>query len=622
MHTYADRIPDGNIRAYTPSQNRSKTERNFQFEDNRTEFIAQRKHAEAAKKQALQQKESLPHFAQSMSNETMMQRSCMPPPLQLKSNSQDVIQGVLIYQNKKYNSIEDLEKRLGFSLKNKLGSSKSKPSERARISQERWNTLNKIAQDPDEEYELPNMLKVGAESMNKLKAGIASYIHNKNRLALKSEKQSPSGNSTIGDTSSFRGEVSEMVRFIKERNMKKKHSVFPIENIESTAHEASKDSQGEGFTEELKLVCEILKARPNVQVQMGVVAPALYNLYLGYEPPDSTTQIRGRVGGDITIWEPQEARNNKPKHTFIQAKACVATSMKKNVEGAANQLASLTASGDPKNKAAQREFTMTGPSYEGVIYIVSADGKRPSSKTLETYASNAFNKHPEFVHKVIFKFWNYSGKDEYLIYTSVNRKGSEQSTNPLTQDVSGLPPISFDDASSTTTQNSHDENENNNNIREVNESEIYKELNKILGRHHIGKKSDIGKQIKSQIMNLLRSNKIKGITKVRNRDTFSMNYELDLAKALNERFQKSKETIQLPVNRQLSKKKPTNKITTKAKEQNLKKKKELENKGLKQTNSSLIVPLFLLVIVSAALYTIFSYSSSSLDDFTFGGQDT
>jgi hypothetical protein len=114
------------------------------------------------------------------------------------------------------------------------------------------------------------------------------------------------------------------------------------------------------------------------------------------------------------------------RSTFIQAKTANKRTVKKNVLEAGNQLAGLTASGKPGGKQAQREFTLTGPQYEGAIFVRLIDNLDPTA--LAEIAGDVMRKHPDYVSRVVFR--DMTGYFE----VSKDRKVTHSSHNPLLDD--------------------------------------------------------------------------------------------------------------------------------------------------------------------------------------------
>ncbi|MEH2213261.1 eCIS core domain-containing protein [Nostoc sp.] len=313
------------------------------------------------------------------------------------------IQRILKYGPYTLRNEEDVKKRI---KENDLLSSKVKPQNKDQVKKERMDALIDLVKD--------EKIEVTANNKQTLIEEVT-----KHQTFLQNQRAGLTAGSSTSSTSAEEQFTDVIESYVKE--LQDTQRVFPSKEIINVAKKAQKDS---GFMNELTLALTIVKEEKEAKVQLGKVRQNDLPSYLGYELSESLVQ--GGVGADITIWRKKESGK---KTTFIQAKTANKNTVKSNVESAANQLASLTASGDPQGKLDQREFTLTGSSYEGVIFVTILD-ESVDIDTLKKIAISAIEKQSLYVHRVIYEFP--ISKTYYSMEKESNKLEFHQH-NPLTQ---------------------------------------------------------------------------------------------------------------------------------------------------------------------------------------------
>jgi len=207
-------------------------------------------------------------------------------------------------------------------------------------------------------------------------------------------------------------------------------NVFPKDTITKLAAMVTGPT-AYGWLHELRIARDLAVSEPTALIQVGAHSPSFeielaLKKFFGddYRVSASTTPAKGRVGGDVVVWRKNDTNQ---RTTFIQAKTATKKTLAGNVEEAANQLASLTASGSSVGKAHEREFTYTGGAYEGAImveYMPRIDWKLMKSAALDALQG----KHHKFVHRVVYKDATAS---DYTEFTRDKPDGTSSETNPL-----------------------------------------------------------------------------------------------------------------------------------------------------------------------------------------------
>lgn len=327
----------------------------------------------------------------------------------------DIIQGYFYWGNAKIDSKEQVER---FFSEASVSSSKLKASQKKAIIAQRMQALMDAALSENDEGKavdkegLISLITKFDTGRKLLEKGMAAGPAAAGAKVSASEMQKTQDTSMLGER------LSTLVQSLLQTKR-----IFPSDHVYTTAKKALGE-HGSGFFVELTLALKILTSKPKVKVQLGVVGHTAILGYLGpgFSLEESKSRIKGLVGGDLTIWEPTEQQPAK-KHTFIQSKTATDRTLDENVIAAANQLASLTASGNPAGKSAEREYTMTGPSFEGAIFVMFT-GEASTSK-FNKIGATALSRHPEFVHKIVFECMDGS------FYVFTRDGGSYQKTNPL-----------------------------------------------------------------------------------------------------------------------------------------------------------------------------------------------
>ncbi len=462
-------------------------------------------------------------------------------PTMFKPIQNPVAQGFFMYGPRRFDTQAQVESVFS---KSDVDSTKIKRGDKVRVLNERWQALIDMAESDQNEGRaasgtLVSLVTKFMSDQRLLSAGIPGDSGGAGLV-------SASGMQESGDTSCLGPDRQEVVDYILSTKR-----AFPIESIFKTAKD-SMGAQGSGFFVELKLAAHILQSRPSVKVQFGVVNPSFLSEYLGFTPEESEAPVKGMMGGDLTVWEHPAAES--AKHTFIQSKTATDRTLSENVEAAANQLASLTASGDPVGKLAQREYTMTGPSFEGGIFVLFT-GQADADK-LTKAAAHAIGRHPEYVHKVVFELM---GGGFFIVSQGEGSHYSE--TNPYADDVSGLSMPSRVEAGSSSGDGKEemsvsegkrpalgggggpadDQEAGDGGVSEV---ALRGELNSMLDLHRISKKGSLRSEIKNQLIAAISRGEIEGITKVADRDSFVISDDSTLRAEMH-RLMRSTQTIQI-----------------------------------------------------------------------------
>lgn len=510
-----------------------------------------------------------------------------------------VTQGFFMWGTEVINSQAQVEEKFSRST---VGSSKIKSKDKARVLGERWKGLIDMATSATDEgtaqnsKELVGLVSMFISGQRLLSAGITSGG------GKDAGPVSVSAMMETGDTSCLKEDRREVVDYILSTKR-----AFPKQSIYKTAKD-SMGAQGYGFFVELKLAESILVSRPHVKVQIGVVNPLDLSAYLGFTPEESGEPVTGLVGGDITVWEHPEAP--APKHSFIQSKTATDTTLTENVDAAANQLASLTASGNPSGKSAQREYTMTGPSFEGGIFVLFT-GRFDAAK-LSNAALRAINRHPLFVHKVVFQL----GGDGFYVVSAEGGGGVFSKTNPFADDVSGLSIPARAEAGSSSGDGKEemsvsegkrpalgggggpadDHEEGDGGLSEV---ALRGALNSMLDHNKIAKKGSLRSEIKIQLIAAISRGEVAGITKVADRDSFVISDDTTL-RAEVYRLTRSSQTIAIEDPRPAA---VQSSVTPKEKA-------ELAKSGITIGRGKILFAIALLVLGFAVLYQKYFASPS------------
>ena len=351
------------------------------------------------------------------------------------------LQGVFKFGPTTYDTAEKV--RADFK-REQLGSSKKlAKSERDLLLNERWQALQDMAASATDYGSLGG----SAKDLTGLKNAVANHVNQSKVLAsgLPQSLAKTKGKTTVSASGMLESGSTESLPPLLKKivdALLKSGRAFPKENILKTAKEAT-GAQGHGFFHEPSLAAELLDSG-DVMIQLGVVPPIQLPRYLGFDPVASKTPAKGFVGGDVTVWErpPTSAMAVVGRSTFIQAKTANRGTVKDNVMEASNQLAGLTASGDPVGKEVEREHTFTGPTYEGAIYVTLLDPV--DTAYLAKIANDAMQKNPAYVSRVVFK---YALDGSYFEVTASNKKESlVDKKNPLAR---GGPQIKKSAASSS-----------------------------------------------------------------------------------------------------------------------------------------------------------------------------
>jgi hypothetical protein len=336
------------------------------------------------------------------------------------------VQGVFMFGPKKYDTAE---KVVADFNREQLGSSKLKKTERERVLDERWEALQEMAVSKTDYGSLGSSTK----DLTALKGAVANYVNQSKVLAttgLPLSLAKTKGKATVSASGmAASGSTDDLPQPLKgyvDKLINSKGRAFPDENIWTTAKNAT-GANGGGYVHELALAAELLDSG-EVRIQLGVVDPSQLKGYLGFDPIASETPAKGFFGGDVTVWErpPTSAMAKAGRSTFIQAKTANRGTVKEHVIAASNQLAGLTASGNPVGKEVEQEHTFTGPTYEGAIYVTLVDDV--DTGLLAKIADAAIRKNPQYVSRVVFKF---AIDQSYFEVTKQDTEGHFQKGNPL-----------------------------------------------------------------------------------------------------------------------------------------------------------------------------------------------
>lgn len=514
-------------------------------------------------------------------------------PSKFKPIQNPVTQGFFMWGPRRFDTQAQVE---SFFSKSDIDSTKIKRVDKVRVLNERWQGLIDMATSDQNE---------GSATSGSLVSLVSKFISDQRLLSAGIPGDSDGGAGLVsasgmlasGDTSCLGPARQEVVDYILSTKR-----AFPKANIFKTAKD-SMGAQGSGFFVELKLAAHILQSRPRVKVQFGVVNPRFLSEFLDFMPEESATPVKGMMGGDLTVWEHSAAAS--AKHTFIQSKTATDRTLSENVEAAANQLASLTASGDPVGKSAQREYTMTGPSFEGGIFVLFT-GDADVEK-LTKVAVHAMGKHREYVHKVVFELM-IGG----FFIVSQGEGGHFSRTNPYADDVSGLSMPSRAEAGSSSGDGKEEmsvsegkrpvlgggpaDDEGDGGVSEV---ALRGALNSMLDHNRITKKGSLRSDIKTQLIAAIARGEIEGITKVPDRDSFVISDDTTLRAEVH-RLTRSTQTIEIadprPASVQAS-------VTPKEKA-------ELAKSGITIGRGTILFGIALLVLGFAMLYQKYFASPS------------
>lgn len=325
--------------------------------------------------------------------EGVLQQKLNPAP----RPPQPVVQGYFTYGHRRFDSAAAVTAAFEKSQLSSADLSKrirrgDKSAETA--LDERWQALQDMADSPANQGH--------AGDATALKNLAANFVSQQKVLALglqigeagAEQGVSASNMAETGDLTGLREDLKPATA-----KLLKSPRAFPNINIARVAKKAM-GMNGHGFQIELELAASLLDNR-NVFVQLGVVPPQDLQHYLGFDPAKSSIKPKGFVGGDVAVWE-NPAAAVTGKTTFIQSKSANAATVKENVEAAANQLAGLTASGEPAGKDAEREFTLTGRDYEGAIYVALGDDI--DARNLIKIADDAFGARADHVKRVVYRY--------------------------------------------------------------------------------------------------------------------------------------------------------------------------------------------------------------------------
>ena len=516
------------------------------------------------------------------------------------------VQGYFFWKGEKIDSREAVEKKF---TKLNLDSSKIKRSDKAVELEDRWKALIAMAETNNNEGSAANkdtlvpLVTNFRSQMKLLEAGISGSSDANKNISVSRMLESR-------DYHELGSKLAELVKVILATER-----AFPPENILKTAKNAT-GTQGSGFFVELNLGLNILKNRPAVFVQFGVVSPSLLKERFGVNAEKSTTKVKGLVGGDLTVWEPHATET--AKHTFIQSKTATDKTLDENVMAAANQLASLTASGDPTGKSAQQEFSITGPTFQGVIFVLFT-GNADIKKLAKT-ARSAMNKHKLFVHKVVYELI-----DGFFVVSSEQQDGKFTKENPLTEDVSGfsLPASSSkEEKGEKGKEPKHDEAVNLKHSVDTSEthsdnlissSVLRDKLNKILAQHGYKKKDKFSKEVISTILKKLSEGVEKGVRPAAKKDAFLIDANLDLNSVLNV-LVNSNLSIKVPIPVKLTDTKTDSADVIPAAKEKIKtndalvmheQRAQLERKGVKFTNGQIVLTLAIVFGFAALIFNLF-----------------
>jgi hypothetical protein len=354
--------------------------------------------------------------------EGVLQQKLNPAPLP----AQPVVQGYFTYGHRRFDSAAAV---LALLEKSQLSSADlSKRIRRGdktaeKTLDERWQAVQDMADSPVNQGH--------AGDVTALKNLAANYVSQHKVLAAgfhvgeagAEQGVSASNMAATGDLTGLREDLKPATA-----KLLKSPRAFPDINIAKVAKKAM-GMNGHGFQIELELAASLLDNR-NVMVQVGVVPPQDLPHFLGFDPAESSIKPKGFVGGDVAVWE-NPAAAVSGRTTFIQSKSANAATVKENVEAAANQLAGLTASGEPAGKDAEREFTLTGRDYEGAIYVALGDDV--DARNLVKIADGAFGARRDHVKRVVYRYPD----GTYFEVTPADPKasgkdrGTFSKTNPL-----------------------------------------------------------------------------------------------------------------------------------------------------------------------------------------------
>jgi hypothetical protein len=330
----------------------------------------------------------------------------------------------------------------------KIGSSKTPRSgpKRKKDLDERWGVLVEMAKSDEVEG-----AAYGKDLYGQLKELIGKFRGKMRAMSSltapapspsSSSSSSSSTSSTSSSTSSTSGgskatRAAERAKTLGDK-LKQLGNVITEEKINSLVKQASALT-GYGWYHEMLVAYDLAEAEPSAVVQVGVLPKYEIDAALqakfgtDYQAAPTTTEPKGKIGGDVTVWRKTATQK---RTTFIQAKTAVSTSLRANVLEAANQLASLTASGDEEGKAWEREFTFTGNSYEGAIAVQYTPPIQ--FQVLKDAASEVFDdaKVGKFVDRVVYEEYPVTAGDAYTEFTRQNRDGKSSPVSPLTNSQS------------------------------------------------------------------------------------------------------------------------------------------------------------------------------------------
>jgi hypothetical protein len=174
-----------------------------------------------------------------------------------------------------------------------------------------------------------------------------------------------------------------------------------------------------GLWHEFTIAREALRERPDAVVQIGALDAGSIKGALAHfglkgalerftrELPDETSdkkRLQGKVGGDLVIWYPDPPDSDAgpaspasdtgrvgptaPRARFIQAKNVKPKKVVENLEGAAKQLAGLSASG--VGKVEEAETALTNDAFAGEIHMtVDMFGEAQSTSDVEVWERQA-----------------------------------------------------------------------------------------------------------------------------------------------------------------------------------------------------------------------------------------
>ncbi|MDZ8069033.1 MAG: DUF4157 domain-containing protein [Nostoc sp. DedQUE08] len=330
----------------------------------------------------------------------------------VSSNCQPTIQRTLILQQLNNKQIrletEDAVKET-FKDENLLIAPSTKKSEKAQLRVKRLQTLIEIATDK----EVEKIVKFSGQDSNK-RVEVLKIINEREQLRHAQASGFTAAEPSSSSVNQFTDDVKKLVDLLI-----KSERAFPKNKIGDIGRKASIPG-GFGFYKELEFAANAVDADNNIKVQLEKLSKSELELYLGFDPTKLSTEKlkEGKIGADVTLWHfPKQEDSSKQEVNdipntvgkFVQMKSTKIENLKGHLDGAANQLAGLTASGIADGKAHQREQPIRGKQFKNVIFAPLSD-QSPDPNSIEKLAVTALNAH-KHVHQIVFEIINLNSTD-------------------------------------------------------------------------------------------------------------------------------------------------------------------------------------------------------------------